>query len=183
MSIWISILNNWSLLIQTTWRNLRILYSPHSNIFEIFYQLTSKAHQSCIIEITCVNFICSVNAASHSGSISICCPTWRVIGSIPFRHRWKQQRNINAQDLASLCLVIVYSQNRKRASCSLIILISFVVEELDKPTMLKIISITILAHHPIAISTWLLEEQFFTRKSWLIKRTAEKLALLKLRWH
>lgn len=45
--------------------------------------LTSKAHQSCTIEITCVSFICSVKAASHSGSISMCCPTWRVIGSIP----------------------------------------------------------------------------------------------------
>lgn len=38
-------------------------------------ELTSNAHQSCIIEITSVNFICNVNAASHSGSISMCCPT------------------------------------------------------------------------------------------------------------
>lgn len=47
--------------------------------------LTSVEHHSWIIVMMFVSFICSVNAASHSGSISICCPTCLTTGSMPCR--------------------------------------------------------------------------------------------------
>lgn len=42
------------------------------------------------MEMILVSFICRVNAASHSGSISMCCPTCLNTGSIPWetRHLW-----------------------------------------------------------------------------------------------
>ena len=46
--------------------------------------LTSEAHHSWIIDMMCVSFICRVKAASHSGSISMCCPTCLTTGSIPY---------------------------------------------------------------------------------------------------
>lgn len=46
--------------------------------------LTSVEHQSWIMEMILVSFICRVNAASHSGSISMCCPTCLNTGSIPW---------------------------------------------------------------------------------------------------
>lgn len=57
--------------------------------------LTSVEHHSWIMEMMCVSFICRVNAASHSGSISMCCPTCLTTGSIPWD---RQTHRVRARD-------------------------------------------------------------------------------------